>query len=50
MTGKTANPAKGEQDGVWIWASERMHNHSMIGTSSWVPAYLGDWVGTRVKR
>lgn len=35
---------------MWIWVAERVHNHSMIGTSLWVPAQPGNWLGTREKK
>src|ERR1051325_11296841 len=36
------------QNGVWIWATEGLNDHSMIGTSLWVPAQLSR-LGTRAK-
>jgi len=41
---------RGGKTAVWIWVAERLHNHSMIGTSLWVPARPGHWLGTREKK
>jgi len=35
---------------VWIWWIARSNNHSMIGTSVWVRARLGNWSGATVKK
>jgi len=49
-TGKTAALLRGGKTAVWICSAERLGNHSMAGTSLWVPARLGNRSGTREKK
>jgi len=35
---------------VWIWLAERLDDHSMTGTSLWVPVQLGNWLEIREKK
>jgi len=37
-TEKTAALLRGGKTAVWICLAERLDNHSMAGTSLWVPA------------